>query len=137
MLILDISKSYQITHENFNFNIYSTASLACLACFSPIMSIITLYYFFFSPKNIFWLHTALFWFGYILYVASRKIYYKLPKQLLVDLFHHFLLFQLSGVEIMSSALLPKPSVQVFSCKSPVGFLKPHGSYLMASQRRMW
>lgn len=105
--------------------------------FSPIMSIITLYYFFFSPKNIFWLHTALFWFGYILYVASRKIYYKLPKQPLVDLFHHFLLFQLSGVEIMSSALLPKPSVQVFSCKSPVGFLKPHGSYLMASQRRMW
>lgn len=105
--------------------------------FSPIMSIITLNYFFFFPKNIFWLHTALFWFGYILYVASRKIYYKLPKQPLVDLFHHFLLFQLSGVEIMSSALLPKPSVQVFSCKSPVGFLKPHGSYLMASQRRMW
>lgn len=135
MLILDISRSYQITHENFNFNIYSTASLACHFFSHNEYNYFELFFFF--PKNIFWLHTALFWFGYILYVASRKIYYKLPKQPLVDLFHHFLLFQLSGVEIMSSALLPKPSVQVFSCKSPVGFLKPHSSYLMASQRRMW
>lgn len=56
--------------------------------------------------------------------------------MLAGLFHHFLLFQLSGAEIVSSALLPKASVQVFSWKSPVGFLKPLGSHLMASQRRM-
>lgn len=117
-----------MTHENFKF-MFETGNFRIIlrflwhVIFLPIMNTVSFCYFV-MPQNIFWLYTvAMFCFEYTHCVVSEKIIlcYKLPGQLLASLCHPFLLFQLYGVEIMSSALLTKSFCSGFLLKVTSGF----------------
>lgn len=121
MLVPGNSGDNQVTRDNFKF-MFETGNFSIIlrllwhVIFLPITNAVSLCCFL-LPQNIFWLYAvAVFCFECTPCVLSEKITlcYKLPGQLLAMTGHDFLLFQLYGVEIMSSALLPKVSVQVLS-----------------------
>jgi len=140
--MLITGNNHQMTHENFKF-MFETGN------FSIILRL--LWHVIFLPVWTQFLYATLFcpktYFGYILlpcFVLNILTALYKRKQHYVTTSRATASKPLPSHPVVSALwcgdheLSPptKASVQVFSWKSPVGFLKCVGSYLMASQRRM-